>query len=245
MKNLKDFKINFLNDDIKSFQKAPANLVVGTSDVTWSFNSAKEGIPFEHETVTNITKKAEVHGLECVETSEVYVNTFSGVTSVFKTYQRHMDGYDQCLALSEEYDESVQILTFKDEPFGDHQENGGISELDFKKKNIIKRIGEEDFVMDEEVNGTVDLVGQYEVSFNGKSYVCYRTIFTSYDFQVSDFLYLEDGTELLRRFFIYDKHGYDNPKGAPYSEWFERVDYLTLNGEKRINTDILINKNAL
>jgi len=192
--------------------------------------------------------KVKVHGIPCFESVSTYVNHNDNKKYEVISFDRIIDGHVQPLAYIEEYPNGCrEFYTFKDKHFMDHWaigENNCGMEINLKSKGIITCDGGK-ILASEDRSGLTDIVGEYEVKINEKTFHTVRLVLMAAENQVSDFFIDTNGKEVMHRFFIPDDGFNDSMKENPYSKQFPEAYTITVNDRKRVCTTYVIPDYAL
>lgn len=211
--------------------------------LSWGLYDAKSHKLTEH-TDMEVVGKAEVHGIEGVEIvamqydSENYYRT-GCITEIERRFVAQLtDTHSRLLAESHTEDGVKKYYTFLDgDSFLDNWgfgENNCGNETQLHAKGLITR---SENVITGTVNpGTLDVVGRYTVTINGKSYdtVCVMDI-NCYDDAVASEQYIDqNGRTVLWRRFNRDDWAFDHFKKT-WSEMLPDNERLTINGETYVH----------
>lgn len=211
--------------------------------LSWGLYDAKSHKLTEH-TDMEVVGKAEVHGIEGVEIvamqydSENYYRT-GCITEIERRFVAQLtDTHSRLLAESHTEDGVKKYYTFLDgDSFLDNWgfgENNCGNETQLHAKGLITR---SENVITGAVNpGTLDVVGRYTVTINGKSYdtVCVMDI-NCYDDAVASEQYIDqNGRTVLWRRFNRDNWAFDHFKRT-WSEMLPDNERLTINGETYVH----------
>ena len=211
--------------------------------LSWGLYDAKSHKLTEH-TDMEVVGKAEVHGIEGVEIvamqydSENYYRT-GCITEIERRFVAQLtDTHSRLLAESHTENGVKKYYTFLDgDSFLDNWgfgENNCGNETQLHAKRLITR---SENVITGTVNpGTLDVVGRYTVTINGKSYdtVCVMDI-NCYDDAVASEQYIDqNGRTVLWRRFNRDDWAFDHFKRT-WSEMLPDNERLTINGETYVH----------
>lgn len=211
--------------------------------LSWGLYDAKSHKLTEH-TDMEVVGKAEVHGIEGVEIvamqydSENYYRT-GCITEIERRFVAQLtDTHSRLLAESHTENGVKKYYTFLDgDSFLDNWgfgENNCGNETQLHAKGLITR---SENVITGTVNpGTLDVVGRYTVTINGKSYdtVCVMDI-NCYDDAVASEQYIDqNGRTVLWRRFNRDDWAFDHFKKT-WSEMLPDNERLTINGETYVH----------
>lgn len=211
--------------------------------LSWGLYDAKSHKLTEH-TDMEVVGKAEVHGIEGVEIvamqydSENYYRT-GCITEIERRFVAQLtDTHSRLLAESHTENGVKKYYTFLDgDSFLDNWgfgENNCGNETQLHAKGLITR---SENVITGPVNpGTLDVVGRYTVTINGKNYdtVCVMDI-NCYDDAVASEQYIDqNGRTVLWRRFNRDDWAFDHFKRT-WSEMLPDNERLTINGETYVH----------
>lgn len=190
-----------------------------------------------------IRGKARIHGNDCFESVSSYINFNDEKKYEVISFDRIEDGYVQSLAYIEEYPDGCRdFYTFKDEHFMKHwaigENNSGIS-VKLRNKGEITCNGDK-LLVSEERYGLYDIVGEYKVRINGKTFETVRLVLIAAENQVSDFFIDMNGKEIMHRFFIPDEGFHGSMKDNPYSAQFPGAYTIAVNNRKCVCTTYVI-----
>lgn len=200
---------------------------------------------FKRKTIENasyIKGKACIHGVMCLEVKET-VGLWDSKPHELTEFVVVSDTHIKTIAAMEECNGVNGLLTFLDDDFYKHWgagENNCGFEIELKQKGIITCDKDGRLYVEVEKPGISDIVGRYKVVIGERAFDTIRMVFTADDGQVSDFYYDAKGEEVLRRFFVPDRWGYDDKINRLYSERWPHVESLFLNGERRVCTTYII-----
>ena len=188
-------------------------------------------------TEASVTGKAEVHGIEGVEISASQYLNGKNIAIQRQFIAQLTDTHCRYLAETH-YENGVRkYFTFLDDVFAKNWgfgENNCGYETDITSKSMIKRNGNEIYIAEKQE--TVDIVGRYIVSIDGKSYdtVCVMDI-GHFDFQIATEQYLDaNGRTILWRRFNRNNWAYDR-YGQLWSEKLPENERITINGETYVH----------
>ena len=211
--------------------------------LTWGLFDQPSGKRTEY-TEMKVVGKAEVHGIEGVEISAIQYDAedYYRTGSVDQMERRFVAQLTDthCRYLAESHIENGvrKLYTFLDgEDFlnnwGFGEDNCG-NEVNLSAKGLLKRIGNsiEGFTDKE----TVDVVGRYTVSINGKSYdtICVMDIQCFNDGVVSEQYLDKNGRTILWRRFNKNDWAYKR-YGKLWTEILPENEQLTVNGETYVH----------
>ena len=212
--------------------------------LSWGLYEAPSGLRTEY-TEMEVIGKAEVHGIEGVEIVAIQYDAedYYRTGSVNKMERRFIaqltDTHSRYLAESHVEEGVRKVFTFMDgEAFTDNwgfgEDNCG-QETNLAPKSLLKRNG--NTVTGDTPRETVDIVGRYKVTINGKSYdtVCVMDIQCFNDGVASEQFIDEHGRTVLWRRFNKDDWAIDRFGGKPWSEQLPRNQKLTVNGETYVH----------
>lgn len=193
--------------------------------------------PKSVENYRYVKGRARVHGTDCLELKETYGLWDADKPHEITEFYVVTDSHIRVIAAMEENRGVNGLLTFKDDDFYTHWgvgENNIGSAIEKTSHGIITCDALEQLHMQEEKPGVEDVVGRYVLTLGEREYDVSRVVFTADAGQVSDFFFLEDGTEVLRRFFVPDTWGYDDKINTLYTIRWAHAPTLALNGIKRV-----------
>jgi len=215
----------------------------------WAEYDTRQGIE-KIKTVENaryIKGRARVHAIECLEVKEtvgLWDSNPHELTEFFAVTDTHI----KTIAAMEECNGVNGLLTFLDEDFHKHwaigEDNCGM-EIELRQRGVITCTKEGKLYTDEEKPGLYDIVGRYIVQIGDRSFDAIRQVYTADAGQVSDFFFDADGHEILRRYFVPDRWGFDDKVNTLYSERWPHGEAVFFNDERRVCVTYVIPKHIL
>ncbi|GEM_PF-2605106 len=250
LKTLPVIEFNKSSNNIKSIRCMKGlDKEFGVKSYSIEYDARKEkSIPLSIINYEYIKGYAMVHGIKCLEvvgTAGLWDGEKPHEITEFICIE---NGYIKTIAAFEECDGVNMLLTFKDEEFIKHwsvgENNQGFA-IDINERKIISNEDKNKFYVDNEISGTYDLVGCFDITINSATYHTIRMIYIGDSGQISEFYYDNSGNEILRRYFVPDTWGYDDKIGTLYSERWPWVDYIIFNEKKRICTTYILPGNIV
>lgn len=187
----------------------------------------------------NVSGKAEIHGLECVEINEIRHENGKSGGREFNYYAQLTDTHCRMLAERYQKDGVRKMLTFLDgddfaAEWGYGEDNCGRETNISAKGNIVR---EGSTVTAANIEQLFDIIGRYTVTIGEKNYdtVCVMGMFSYYGNYIAIEQYLdENGRTILWRRFNRDDW-YADKYGKRWTELMPNNERITINNETYVH----------